>query len=163
MALSVGSERDAKEYLEWAIPLVRETGDPWQRMIHRGNTGLAALLTADVEPARDAFREELELCRELVALPVASEGLIGLAGGAAAHHQDDRAARLVGAASAHRHGLQPDVIEERLDAGYLAAARGRCGGDAWEAAVAEGTALSFEDAIAYALEEADEPGHAVES
>ena len=154
-ALFVGSDRDAKEYLERAIPLVRESGDPWQRMIHRGNTGLAALLTADVGPARAAFREELELCRELVALPIACEGLIGLAGVAAAREEDDRAARLVGAASAHRHGSQQDTIEARLDAAYLAAARARCGASVWEAVVAEGTALSFEDAIAYALEEAD--------
>ena len=31
----------------------------------RGNFGLAALFTGDTDAARDAFREELELCREL--------------------------------------------------------------------------------------------------
>ena len=38
-------------------------------MILEGNFGLAALLTGDTDAARDAFREELRLCRELVCAP----------------------------------------------------------------------------------------------
>ena len=71
-------------------------------MLVHGNFGLAALLTGDTDAARDAFREELALCRELVVRPFATEGLLGLAGVAAVRGDIDRAARLVGAAAAHR-------------------------------------------------------------
>jgi hypothetical protein len=39
------------------------------------------------------------------------------------------------------------------DARFLEPARARHGADVWDAAASEGSALSFEDAIAYALEE----------
>ncbi len=37
---------------------------------------------------------------------------------------------------------------------FFEPARARCGTEAWNAAAREGSALSFEEAIAYALEEA---------
>ena len=65
--------------------------------------------------------------------------------------------------SAPRHSSAPltrtattqpeDPVEARLDAAFFEPARARCGTDAWNAAAREGSALSFEDAIAYALEE----------
>jgi hypothetical protein len=64
-----------------------------------------------------------------------------------------RAATLVGAADAHRYDQSEDAVEARLDRTFFAPARRRCGTDAWNAAAREGRAFSFEDAIAYALEE----------
>ena len=40
-------------------------------MLICGNSGLAALFTGDIDTARNAFCEELRLCREMVILPVA--------------------------------------------------------------------------------------------
>jgi hypothetical protein len=121
-------------------------------MMLRGNFGLAGLLTGDTDAAGRAFREELELCRELVVLPFASEGLLGLAAVATVRGDDDRAARLSGAASAHLYGEpEDDPVPGRLDMAFFEAARTRHGPDAWEAAAREGRALSFEDAISYAL------------
>ena len=57
---------DATMYLQRAVPLVRQLDQPYQWMLLRGNVGLAALLAGDTEAARDAFREELTLSRELV-------------------------------------------------------------------------------------------------
>jgi len=71
-----------------------------------GITGLASLLAGDTDAARDAFREELELCRRLIALPIASEGLLGLAAVAVVDGDLGRAARLRGAAAAHCYGQQ---------------------------------------------------------
>jgi predicted ATPase len=150
-ALFVGSDDDAKEFIDRAVPLARERDDPFIWMITRGNVGLAALLTGDTKAAEDAFLEELTLCRELVARPIASEGLIGLGAVAAVRGDTHRAGRLVGAASANRHGSQQDVIEARLEAAFFDEARQHCGRKAWDAAVREGAALSFEEAIAYAL------------
>ena len=64
-ALFVGSDRDAKEFLDRTIPFVRERDDPYTWMLTQGNVGLAALFSGDSESAKRAFREELMLCREL--------------------------------------------------------------------------------------------------
>jgi hypothetical protein len=133
--------------------MARRLDDPTIWMLLRGNLGLAALLTGDTDAARHAFREELRLCRELVDRHFASEGLRGLAAVEAVHGDLHRAARLVGASSAHRYGQAFEAIEARLDATFFETARTRCGTEAWDAAAREGDALSFEDAIAYALEE----------
>jgi hypothetical protein len=88
-------------------------------MILHGNLGLAALLTGDTDAARDAFREELTLCRELVVRPIASEGLLGFAALGAVHGDDHRAARLVGAAAAHTYDQLQEPVDVRLDALFL--------------------------------------------
>ena len=77
-----------------------------------------------------------------VVLPLASEGLLGLAAIAAARDDPDRAARLVGAAAAHAYGSQQHEVEARLDAAFLDPARTRHGADAWDAAARDGSALS---------------------
>jgi hypothetical protein len=152
-AMGMGSDRDAKAFIQRALSIARGLDDPGLWMMVHGNFGLAAVLTGDAEGARNAFREELRLCRELVVRPFASEGLSGLAAVAAAHGDTDRAARLSGAASAHRYGRPYAAVEDRLDAIFFEPARQRFGVDVWEAAAHEGTAMSFDDAIAYALEE----------
>ena len=65
-----------------------------------------------------------------------------------------RAATLVGAAEAHRYDNAPGPVEARLDETFFAPARSRLGAEAWNAAAREGSVLSFDDAIAYALDEA---------
>jgi predicted ATPase/class 3 adenylate cyclase len=152
-ALNNGDDRDARDFVERARPVVRELDSPFVRMGHHGNLGLASLFAGDTDTARDAFGEELRLCRELVFRAVTSEGLHGLAAVAAVDGDDHRAARLVGAAAAHRYGHPPDPIEARLRARFLAPARTRQGADKWDAAVREGSGLTFEDAIAFALRE----------
>jgi hypothetical protein len=152
-ALQMASDRDAKEYVARARPTTRRLNDPFLWMLLHGNSGLAALLTGDTDAARQAFREELTLCRDLVFLPFAFEGLTGLAAVSAVHRDDDRAARLVGAAAEHRYGQPRDPVDARLDATFFDLARARHGPDAWNAAAREGSALRFEDAIAYALKE----------
>ena len=153
VALNNGDDRDAIDFADRARPVVRELDSPFIWMSQHGNLGLASLFIGDTETARDAFGEELKLCRELVHRPVASEGLQGLAAVAAVHGDDHRAARLVGAATAHRYGHPQEPVEERLYARFLAPARLRHGTDRWDAATHEGGVLSFEDAIAFALQE----------
>ena len=110
-------------------------------------------VTSETDTASQAFRQALTLCREMVARPVAPEGLLGLAAVAVVHGDDTRAATLVGAADAHRYNKTEDPLEPRLEAAFFEPAPTRCGADAWNATTREGRALSFEDAIAYALEE----------
>jgi tetratricopeptide (TPR) repeat protein len=150
-ALCNGSDEDASHFASRAIPLTRKLNDPFVWMLLRRKVGLAALFTGDTEAARDAFREQLELCQDLVVLPAAYEGLGGLAAVAVVRDDLDRAARLCGAAAAHRYGDPENAIDTRLDAAFFEPARTRRAPEAWDAAVRDGSALNFNDAIAYAL------------
>jgi predicted ATPase/DNA-binding SARP family transcriptional activator len=158
-AIAMGGDREAKEYADRAALIMRDLDNPgiWMFRTVSGITGLASLLTGDTDAARDAFREELELCRRLIALPIASEGLLGLAAVAVVDGDLGHAARLRGAATAHGHGQQKDDVEARLKATFFAPARKRHGADAWDTAVREGAQLSFEDAIACALDHQPAP------
>jgi hypothetical protein len=153
-ALTKGSDRDAIAFVGRAIPLAERLDVPFLWMLVRGNSALAALLTGDIDTARHGFCEELTLCGELVVLPFAHEGLQGLAAVAAVLDDLHRAARLSGAAAAHRYGQPEDPVDARLKVTFFDPARIRQGGDAWDALAREGAALGFADAIAYALEEA---------
>jgi hypothetical protein len=66
---------------------------------------------------------------------------------------DQRARTLVGAADAYRYDRPQDPVEAKLESTFFAPARTRYGTDAWNAAAREGQALTFDAAIAYALEE----------
>jgi non-specific serine/threonine protein kinase len=89
----------------------------------------------------------------MVVRPVAFEGLRGLAAIAVEDGDAKRAATLVAAADAHRYDQAENPVEARLDAAFFEPARTRCGTNAWNAAAREGSALSFDAAIAYALQE----------
>jgi predicted ATPase len=153
-ALCLGSDRDARDFAARAAPVTRALESPYTSMINSGNLGLAALLTGDTDTAAPAFREELALCRSMVIRPVAFEGLRGLAAVAVVRGDDERAAALAGAAELHRYEKAEDAVETRLVETYFEPARARLGTEAWDAAGREGRRLSFEEAIAYALEEA---------
>jgi predicted ATPase/DNA-binding SARP family transcriptional activator len=156
-ALQHGRDRDAREWVDRAIPLVRELEKPFLSSLLLGKSGLAALFSGDTEAAKRAFREQLELCRDRVFLHLASEGLSGLAAIAAVQDDLDRAARLSGAATAHRYDQLRDLVNARLDATFVEPARTRHGTDTWDTAVRDGAALSINDAIAYALDEPQRP------
>ena len=104
-ALVNGDDRDAKELVARAIPLVRGIDSPYllDAAARQPRTGGAADRRHGRAP-RIAFREELALCRQLVVLPLrlrrsasASPPSPRYAG------NPDRAARLSGAAAAHRY------------------------------------------------------------
>jgi tetratricopeptide (TPR) repeat protein len=151
-ALCMGGDQEARAFIDRAVPLVRKLDNAYAWMMLRGNFGLVALVTGDAGAARDAFREELTLCRELVVRPFAPEGLLGLGAVACVEGDTQRAARLLGAAREQRYDDPEDPVEERLERAFFASARSGHGADGWDAAVREGAMLSFEDAIAFALE-----------
>jgi hypothetical protein len=152
-AMCMDSDDDAVAFVTRAQPVAAESGRRYVGMMLAGNHGLAALFTGDLPAARDAFREELMLCRELVVQPFAQEGLMGVAAIATTDGNDDRAARLLGAAEAFRYGDPVDEVQARLATLFFEPARERHGADAWDAAVDEGGALPFAEAVAYGLEE----------
>ena len=83
--------------------------------------------------------------------------LTGLAAVAAVQGRPERAARPAGAVGAHKSATDDDVVQLRLETGFLEPARLRWGPDTWDAAARQGAALSLQQAAVYALEQP--PGH----
>ena len=83
----------------------------------------------------------------------ATESLEGLACAAGASVEDERSARLFGAAEAVREalGYQKEPVDRTLQEPYLDPVRSRLD----EAAFAEGQAMDLDEAIGYALSEAE--------
>ena len=152
-ALCLGGAQDAADLAARATPIARRLGSRFDQMINNGNVGLAALLTGQIEAASLAFREELRLCREMVVRPIVFEGLRGLAAIAAAQgaHEPRRHTRRRRRRAPLRRPQDP--VEARLDETFFEPARTQLGTDKRNGAARDGGAFSFEDAIAYALDE----------
>ena len=126
-ALCNGSDRDALEFVHRAMPLARDLDHPYQWMLLRGKAGLAALLNGDTDTARQAFREQLRLCRELVVLPAAFEGTVRPRRGRGGPRRPRPRRAALG-----RRGRTPlrrcsIPSEARLDATFIEPARARLG------------------------------------
>jgi DNA-binding CsgD family transcriptional regulator len=108
-----------------------------------------------------SFKEALMISQNLGRKASVINALEGMASLAGALGEPIRAARLWGAAEASREvvriALPPD--ERALHEPYLAAARSWLENRTWEEALAEGHAMSLEEAAEYALsrEESDTP------
>ena len=154
-SLLEGEHERATALNEEAAALYREQGFKDARIeFPLDNLGWAALLGGDHERARTLHEESLILCRELGNKHIAAESLEGLACIAVVRKKAERSARLFGAAEAQREVLGITQLRAARDLRepYLDTARSQLD-EAWEVAVAEGRAMSFEDAIEYALSE----------
>ena len=146
-----GDHEQATALNEEAARLYRDRGSRGGLVYALDNLAWAALVRGDHERARALHEETLALCRELGDKLIGSESLEGLACAAATRGEDERSARLFGTASAL--GYQQAPAESALREPYLADARSRLGETAWNAAWAEGQAMTFEEGVSYALGE----------
>ena len=145
-----GRDAEAAIYLERSIPPARRLQQP-SRWLHTLNQiGLAALLRDDSAAADEAFREALPLSHDLGWSP--QHALTGLAAVAAVQGRPERAGRLAGAVAALFGATDKDVVQLRLEAGFLEPARLRWGPDTWDASARQGAVLSVQEATVYALE-----------
>jgi predicted ATPase/DNA-binding SARP family transcriptional activator len=149
-AIKRGRPELARPMLESALALAHELGDPHQLAFVYGNVGLEALFTGDLERAHTAFHDQVRLCREHV-LRVGAEGLSGLAAIEARRGGLERAARLLGAASAVGPWDRDVDVAAHLEKRFFAPARAQHGAQAWNAAHAEGAQMSFDQALAFGL------------
>ncbi|MGH2781774.1 MAG: ATP-binding protein, partial [Thermoleophilaceae bacterium] len=150
--IKAGSPEHAGPWLNRALTLGRELGDPFELMRVFEIHGLFALFIGESDRARDAFADQLRLCLEHDAIHQAPQGLIGLAAVAASHRQDERAARLLGAATAIGSiGSIGDDVAAQLEERFFRPARARDDGRRWAGLEGVGAQLSFEEAVAFAL------------
>ena len=135
---------------EEAIALYREQGYRYARIeFPVDNLGWAAWLRGDDEKAEVLYQESLMLCRELGNKLVAAESLQGLACVAGKRGEIERSARLFGAADSlfRARNISHLPAEREMREPYLEVAQTSSNRAAWE----EGSELTFEEAIEYAL------------
>jgi hypothetical protein len=149
-ALMEGMPERARPLLARALPLARELGYPLDLALACGNAGLETLFSGDLERAQELFDEQLRICADQASW-LAAESLMGFAAIAARRGDPELAARLLGAA-ASLGPLAEDTVSVQLDSQFFAPARRTIGDERWRAAEADGARLSFDDAIATALE-----------
>jgi non-specific serine/threonine protein kinase len=144
---------------EQAVAFFRKSGDMANRVSAVGLAGLASLHLGDLSRAEAAFREILLLADELKAWRALNAALVGFAALCCRRDQPERAARLLGAAEAQRQARAVSILPwgVRLIEDVVAKARQALGEPAFEAAWADGRALSMEQALACAGEAPTEP------
>jgi hypothetical protein len=160
LAVSEDRTAEATSLLDTALRAAHKMDDPWTTMVIHGNLGFAHLFSADIGRARDAFARQLQLCADHAFRHSGpDEGFAGTAAVAAADGQLEEASRLRGAARGlgYPQASFDKRIDDRLEHQYLAAARARHGQAAWREGERAGATLSFEQAIAYALEQSSRP------
>ena len=157
-ALLQGDPDAAEEAFDESLAL-GAGGDPWTRSHALWGLGLVRLRTGRSEEAARLETEALRLVRDVddrsgIALCVAA-----LAWAAAEMHQEERAARLLGATEAVWHSIpaDPPAPVAALGERYTAAVRGALGEARWSARAEEGRALDRPQAVALALGE--RPAH----
>jgi tetratricopeptide (TPR) repeat protein len=151
-----GELERAEVMLEEVLSLGRELGDKSFIVNALGGHGMVALERGDPERSAALLKESLWMCREMGYVVGILSCLAGLAMAAAVTGTTERAARLWGAAEGlcEATGISLNsVLETRHYERYQAAARAELGEEAWEETLAEGRAMTTEEAISYALKE----------
>jgi len=160
-----GDPGRAKRLAERGLALSREVGE--RQAISAALYTLATLAEAerDHERARALFEEGLTVSAELGNETDVAHYLEGLAAVAAWEDRRVRAALLWGAAEALLEkievGVHTYVPDRSLHLSQVAAAHGRLGEEAFEAAWTQGRAMSLEETIEYALDRSMTPEETV--
>jgi hypothetical protein len=155
---AAGDDIQASRLLAEGLALFRAVGDPSYAGGALLDNARSAHRHGDDQYATLLYRESLKLLREVGTRGEISECLAGLAGAVVSEGELQRAGRLVGAADALRATMsapRPPVLSAEY-AGDLVAGRTRLTVGAWETAWAAGRAMTLDQAIAYALGEADQ-------
>ena len=158
VALRRGDRSRAAGYAEEALAHTRQTGDRYAANVALSLLAQMAWASDELERAAGHWREALRLSYELANKANSASSIQGLATVAASRGQLRRAARLLGAAEAllESAGLvlyaYTTYTSNEPHQRAASAAREQLGERAWKEARDEGRALSFEQAVEYALE-----------
>lgn len=158
LGIAAQSDRDHEQVairIEESLALLKEVGDLRGVAMCLTTLGMGALDRRDPGRAAEVFEEDLRVLREIKDKVGIVYGLLGMAAVNALRGRPTAAARLFGAAESLRedigHPLMPHEEASYDYEGYLASARAGLTEAAFDAAWSEGSAMSFERAIEYAL------------
>lgn len=156
LAYDLGDYNTARPLLEESLGMWRELGHTRGIAASLKSLGDVARSQGDHATARSLWEESLAIARELEDRRGVAELLAQFAGLAAAEHQPERAMRLAGAAAALRETVDTPFlpVEEAECERDLEPARQALGEEAAARVLAEGRAMTMEQAIEYALADA---------
>jgi tetratricopeptide (TPR) repeat protein len=157
-ALTGGDVSRATHMFEEGLAMARRLGERLGIYIALYNLAQVALSRGDYSGAVSLFEEGVALSGEVGDRANLAYCLEGLAVVAGARGEAMRAARLIGAAEGLHEAIGVPVYvyyepDRSLYEHRVAAVRSQMGAEAFEAARAEGRAMTFEQAVAYALED----------
>ena len=160
LAMLVYSQGDlgrAAQLTEEAVALQHELGTRGGVSLGLYNLGWIALLQDDLGRAADLYRESLSLSWDSGLNPLVQSALEGSACVAGAKGETERAVRLWGAAQTlhETKGIPRDTDFLAEADARISAVRSGMGEEAWEEAWRKGRAMTLDEAVSYALEEAD--------
>jgi predicted ATPase len=157
LARMQGDYSTAQTLYEESLGLFRELRAKTDLPASLHNLGHLAIIGGNIEQATALFKESLALHRGTGNRPGIIESLAGFAGVAGVRGRPRRAARLFGASDALMSAISaPMWPAERL--AYernMAAARAQLDEDDWLEAWEQGRNMNMEQAVSYALDEAD--------
>lgn len=149
---------EAKVQLEEAVALARHARDTWALADNLALLGIAVLRAGDYDTAAGHLEESARTFRQL-----GERGGVapvwGMMAVASCRSEPARAARLSGAVAR----LEAIYLEgkatlwEEWNRSYVASARSGLDPDTWDQEWEAGNAMSFDEAIAYALDEVESP------
>ena len=153
LAASRGDAAGARDMLARSVDMRRGAGREDETHIALTFTAAVAVMVSDLEAARTAMRESLQIGRRLgdrrLAWSLDVCACLAIAGG-----EPEQGLRLAGAGSAIHEGsgVSPSAVWRSVVEAYLAPARERLGQGAAHSAYAAGRKLGYDDAINYALD-----------
>jgi predicted ATPase/DNA-binding SARP family transcriptional activator len=157
VALTEDRVAEALELLDVALRSIARVDSPFWNMTILGNVGLANLFMGHVDRASEAFDRQLRLCLKH-GIRNNGEGLAGAAAVAATEGRYETAAKLRSAARSI--GYPPNVFDElindRLGREFFTPASARRGTARWRRDEEAGGSLSYDEAISYAIEQAQQ-------
>jgi tetratricopeptide (TPR) repeat protein len=151
--MDLGDTKRAEQLFEETMKLDKERGDEWGIAVTSLNLGVAKLELNDAQAAAGMVEDAVQSFIKLGDLDGVAEGFEALAGIAVARERFVRAARLAGSADSLRSALGiplGEVDRVRLDR-WLREPRARLGEESFGAAWTEGSGMTTEQAIDYAL------------
>jgi predicted ATPase/class 3 adenylate cyclase len=157
VALLEGDHARATALLDESLALGRELGNQLIVAAALANKSLVSLDGGDTERAAVLCTESLTLSHELGDKRTIVECLHGLAGVAAVQAEPLRSAVLAGAAESLHAAIKapPSPAERSVGERFLSLARAASDDESFESGWERGRQLSYEAAIAYALEKRD--------
>jgi tetratricopeptide (TPR) repeat protein len=142
----------AEALYDESVQLSREVDDDRARAVHLSNLASALVETEKFKRARQILAECMAVGRTIgyKGVPDCSLDVVAALASSMGHHRV--AARLHGAALAlmQKAGSRREPVDEALIAPRIASSRAAMGGAAFDAAEAEGAALSYEACVAEA-------------
>lgn len=149
----LGDSQEAELLLEEALTVYRQLGNKAFVARTEGYLGYSALLRKDYELAENYFRQSLREFYELHETMGIAEGLEGLAAVCAVTHRADRTARLAAAAGVIRETIaaRPLPLDQATFQAYVEQARNTIHSNVWQGAWEEGSIMSTEQAVTFAL------------